>query len=156
MEFDISKIPILARREIEARIAGPLINAYIEVLGRDKGLEVASKVITQLARQSGADLAKAQGGNTIAHLVKGQGQWSAGGAIKREVLDITETTYNYNVVRCQYAEMYRRLGLADLGSVLSCARDRAMFEGFNPKLKLTRTQTIMEGADYCDFRLTLE
>jgi predicted hydrocarbon binding protein len=26
-----------------------------------------------------------------------------------------------------------------------------MVEAFNPEIKLTRTQTIMEGADYCDF-----
>jgi hypothetical protein len=31
-----------------------------------------------------------------------------------------------------------------------------MVEGFNPKIKLERTQTIMEGADHCDFRYTLE
>jgi hypothetical protein len=31
-----------------------------------------------------------------------------------------------------------------------------MVEGFNPKIKLERTQTIMEGSDHCDFRYTLE
>jgi hypothetical protein len=34
-------------------------------------------------------------------------------------------------------------------------RDFALVEGFNPKINLTRTQTIMEGADYCDFRFTM-
>jgi hypothetical protein len=29
-------------------------------------------------------------------------------------------------------------------------------KGFNPKIKFKRTQTIMEGAPYCDFRYTLE
>lgn len=28
----------------------------------------------------------------------------------------------------------------------------SMIEGFNPKITLTRTQTIMEGATHCDFR----
>jgi len=27
-----------------------------------------------------------------------------------------------------------------------------MIEGFNQDLKLTRTQTVMEGATHCDFR----
>ncbi len=48
--------------------------------------------------------------------------------------------------------MYRALGLADLGGSLSCLRDYALIEGFNPDVTLTRTRTIMEGASHCDFR----
>ncbi|MBE0609625.1 MAG: L-2-amino-thiazoline-4-carboxylic acid hydrolase, partial [Dehalococcoidia bacterium] len=40
----------------------------------------------------------------------------------------------------------------DLGFLLSCNRDFAMFEGLAPDMEFTRTQTRMEGADYCDFR----
>jgi hypothetical protein len=59
------------------------------------------------------------------------------------------------VTRCRYAEMYRELGMADLGRVLSCNRDGAFCMGFNPAIQLTRTQTIMEGAACCDFRYAL-
>jgi hypothetical protein len=48
--------------------------------------------------------------------------------------------------------MYRELGIARLGPILSCARDFALIEGFNPQICLTRTQTLMEGAPCCDFR----
>ena len=37
---------------------------------------------------------------------------------------------------------------------MHCNRDHAMIEGLNPDLKLTRTQTVMEGASHCDFRFT--
>ena len=33
-----------------------------------------------------------------------------------------------------------------------CNRDFAMVEGFNRRVGLTRSQTIMEGAAHCDFR----
>jgi hypothetical protein len=148
-------MPTLLRREIEARIAGPLLEAFMEEFGREKTLAVASRVIERLAREAGAQLAKACGGNTLAHLAQGPSLSAAGGALEKQALELSETTYNYNVVRCKYADMYRELGLADLGLVLSCGRDFAMFAGFNPKLKLRRSQTIMEGADYCDFRLSL-
>jgi hypothetical protein len=36
--------------------------------------------------------------------------------------------------------------------VLSCNRDAALIDGFNPAVTLTRTQTIMQGASCCDFR----
>ena len=42
--------------------------------------------------------------------------------------------------------------IAELGDVLSCQRDAALIEGFNPDVTLTRTQTIMQGASHCDFR----
>jgi hypothetical protein len=51
--------------------------------------------------------------------------------------------------------MYRALGLADLGASLSCQRDYALVQGFNSEIELTRTQTIMEGAPFCDFRFRL-
>jgi len=153
---DVNDIPIYTRREIEASIAGPLILAFMEKFGEEETLQVVSEVIEKLATESGATLARKVGGNSIADLRRGQAQWSAGGANERQVLEVSENIYNYNIVRCKYADMYRRLGLADLGFVLSCKRDGAMFRGFNPRLKMERTQTIMEGADYCDFRLTLE
>ena len=43
----------------------------------------------------------------------------------------------------------------DLGHLLSCGRDYALVQGFNPDITFKRTQTIMEGADFCDFRFSL-
>jgi hypothetical protein len=48
--------------------------------------------------------------------------------------------------------MYRALGVPELGALLSCNRDFALIQGFNPDVELRRTQTIMEGAPHCDFR----
>jgi hypothetical protein len=42
-----------------------------------------------------------------------------------------------------------------VGALLSCNRDFSLVEGFNPAVKLTRTQTVMEGASHCDFRFEL-
>ena len=61
---------------------------------------------------------------------------------------------DFNVERCRYAEMYRELGISELGAVLSCNRDYAMVEGFAPEATLERTQTILSGASHCDFRYT--
>ena len=36
--------------------------------------------------------------------------------------------------------------------LLICTADFAVAEGFGPDVKLTRTQTIMQGAPHCDFR----
>ena len=73
-------------------------------------------------------------------------------ALEIEVLAQDAEQFSFNVKRCRYAEMYRALGIPELGAVLSCNRDYSLIEGFNEEVELTRTQTLMEGADYCDFR----
>ena len=154
--MDINDVPILVRREIEARMAGPLIEAFIAEFGREKTVAIASEVILKLAEESGQQLAERCGGNSLDHLSKGTGQWSAGGALKREILEKTDSAYNYNIVTCKYANMYKELGLEELGFIFSCGRDGKMFGGFNRNIKFERTQTIMQGAEYCDFRLSLD
>lgn len=152
----IDDIPILLRREIEARIAGPLIKAFSEAFGRAETERVASRVILELAEESGEALAQRCGGNSLSHLAEGTGQWSAGGALERDVIEQNDTEYNYNIVRCKYAEMYKSLGMADMGFLFSCGRDGKMFGGFNRDIEFKRTQTIMQGAPHCDFRLALK
>jgi hypothetical protein len=152
----LNEIGVLKRREIEARILAPLINAFAAEIGRERVIEIAKRVVVDIARQQGRGLADQVGGNSLSHFVSGKDPWVKGDALQIEVLESTQTTYHFNVTRCRYAEMYRALGIPELGSVLSCGRDYALGEGFNPGLKLTRTQTIMEGAPFCDFRYRME
>ena len=156
MSEDISKVGMLVRREIEARIATPLIMAFVEELGREKALEIAGKVIESLSRESGSQLAKFVGGNGMEDFSKGLPLWSQDGALEFEVLETSKTKLSMDITTCRYAEMYKRLGMEEFGYLLSCNRDFATVEGFNPNIKLTRTQTIMEGADFCDFRFEMK
>ncbi|MBK9343276.1 MAG: L-2-amino-thiazoline-4-carboxylic acid hydrolase [Dehalococcoidia bacterium] len=65
-----------------------------------------------------------------------------------------DARFGFNVTRCKFMEMYEELGARDLGYLLSCNRDFAMFEGMAPDVSFERTQTRMEGAPFCDFRYT--
>jgi predicted hydrocarbon binding protein len=146
------RLPLLEQREIEARIVGPLIRAFARELGEPRTLEIVRQVIVELARQAGAELARSLGDEGLESFAGTLGRWCENDALEIEMLEKTPQRLSFNVVRCRYAEMYRSLGLADLGSSLSCQRDFALSEGFNPEIQLTRTQTLMEGAAYCDFR----
>ncbi len=155
MGADQSEIGMLAQREIEARIAGPLIKAFMAEIGEERALEIAQEVIVSLAKESGEMLRELAGGGSLEDFAKGMARWSKDDAVTSDLLEVTPDKISMNTTRCRYAEMYRELGMADLGFALSCARDFALVEGFNPKIKLERTQTIMEGAEHCDFRFTL-
>ena len=156
MSDAVNRIPILVRREIEALLAVPLIEGFIEEFGRERTLDIAGKVIRDLALESGRLLARISGGNSMEDLAKGIPLFSQGGAQEVDVLEAGPTKISMNVTKCRYAEMYKEHGMEEFGYLLSCGRDFALIEGFNPEIKLTRTQTIMEGADYCDFRFTTE
>src|SRR5271165_191274 len=152
MNIEAPKLPLLQQREIEARIVGPLMRAFAAELGQERTLAILRQVIGELARQSGADLARSLGEQTLEAFSRTLTRWQEDGALEIELIEQSAERLSFNVVRCRYAEMYRALGLSDLGATLSCQRDFALAEGFNPEIKLERTQTLMEGASCCDFR----
>ena len=149
-------VSLLRQREIEARIVGPLYRAFAEEIGEERTRKIIARVILDLAKDSGWAAAERVGGNDIAKLAEAKERWQEGQALSLEVIRRDEHALDFNVTRCRYAEMYRALGLEHLGRLLSCNRDAAMIEGFNPAIKLTRTQTLMEGASHCDFRFRVE
>lgn len=145
-------LTLLQQREIEARIVGPLIRAFVGELGQERALELVRSTISELARQGGADLAERLGTSTLEAFAQGLDRWREGGALEIQMLEQSPGALDFDVTRCRYAEMYRALGMADLGASLSCQRDFALIQGFNPTIELTRTQTLMEGASHCNFR----
>jgi hypothetical protein len=142
----------LQQREIEAGVIAPLVRAFAAEVGEQRAKEILAGVVRELARQAGCAAAAAVGGNDLPHFKQAVEAWKAAGALELDVIRDDAEAFEFNVTRCRYAEMYRRLGLADLGPILSCGRDGAMVEGFNPAIEFRRTQTLMEGAAYCDFR----
>ena len=150
----LNEVGVLKRREIEARIVAPLLERLAAEYGAGV-LDVARDVIVEVARQQGAALAAHVGGHTLPDFARSLGAWSADGALETQVVELSDSSFAFDVTRCRYAEMYRALGLEELGATLSCNRDGALIEGFNPDVELKRTQTIMSGASHCDFRFRM-
>lgn len=150
-----SAIGVLTRREVEARLMGPLIDALSRRFGPDEVLKVITQAIIRIGRNQGEQLAGSMGGRSLECFAQSLVYWTQDDALELTVLEKSETKFSFNVTRCRYAEMYRELGLQNLGATLSCNRDFALIKGFNPRISLARTQTIMEGAPFCDFRYTL-
>ncbi|SDB33458.1 L-2-amino-thiazoline-4-carboxylic acid hydrolase [Belnapia rosea] len=150
-------IGILEQRRIEAAFARGLYEEMAAELGAERARAILSRAIVRLAKESAAAMAaESPEGPSLDHFIALQERWTRDDALRIEVVDRTETSYGFNVTRCRYSEMYRQMGLAELGAVLSCNRDGAFCEGYDPRLKLTRTQTLMGGATHCDFRYEVE
>ena len=148
----LNSIGVLKRREIEARILAPFVEALGAEFGRERVVEILRQTIINVARQQGAALAGQVGDNSLGNFRAATEAWKKDDALQLEVLEQSDDRYSFNVTRCRYAEMYRALGIPELGAVLSCNRDYSLIEGYNPNVELTRTQTLMQGASHCDFR----
>jgi L-2-amino-thiazoline-4-carboxylic acid hydrolase len=144
---------ILARRRIEAEIIKPIY----EILKRDFGTERAQAVIGEAVRGAAIDAGKQfatqePNGTSVASFVALQVLWEKDDALDVEVKQFDAGRYDYDVTRCRYAEMYHAMGLGEIGHLLSCARDSHFITGYDPRIHLTRTSTLMQGGSRCDFR----
>lgn len=146
------QIGVLTRREVEARILAPIIEALGERFGREEVITVVKDAIIAIAQEQGGALAQTMGGCGSAEFLDSLQYWTKDDALQIELLHQTDEVLDFNVKRCRYAELYTALGIPELGAVFSCNRDYALIDGFNEEATLTRTQTIMEGATHCDFR----
>ena len=149
-----TRLGVLARREVEARILAPIISALGDEFGREKVVDVVRDTIIRIAQEQGDDLAQTMGGNGSQSFLDSLQYWTKDEALTIDVLEHNDEKLSFNVTRCRYAELYKSLGIPELGAVLSCNRDFALIDGFNKNASLTRTQTIMEGATHCNFRYT--
>jgi regulator of protease activity HflC (stomatin/prohibitin superfamily) len=148
-----NELGILARRKIEAAIIAPIYDELRRAIGEDEARNILRRALRRAAIEAGTEFASRAEGEADLESFKGiLPLWTKDDALTIEVIDDAPGVFDFNVKRCRYAEAYRAMGLGDIGDILSCNRDGAFCEGYDPRIKLTRTQTIMGGASHCDFR----
>ena len=146
--------PTLAKRRLQAQVIGPIYGEMVAESGEEKAAAILDAAIRKAAVAEGESFAaKAPGGKTsMADFIKLYELWTHDGALEIEVLEASETTFNFDVTRCKYAESYREMGLGQIGHLLSCNRDGTSCEGYDRNITLDRQHTIMMGAPRCTFR----
>jgi L-2-amino-thiazoline-4-carboxylic acid hydrolase len=147
------QIGVLARRRIEAQIIKPIYDIMVREFGEQKAGAILGEAISAAAVREGKEFAAREpGGADIESFARLQHLWEKDNALETEVLAADATTFDYDVKRCGYAEMYHEMGLGGIGHLLSCNRDAEFIVGYDDRVELTRTTTIMKGGRCCDFR----
>ena len=151
---DITDIPVLVKRTLQAQVIGPIHAEMVAQLGREKADAILDAAIKKAAIAEGQSFAaKAPGGQTsLAHFQKLYELWTKGGALEIELLKSTGAEFNFDVTRCRYAETYKEMGLGHIGQLMSCNRDGTFCQGYDSNIELERKHTIMGGAPRCTFR----
>lgn len=148
---------MLERRRLEAKLLAHVYATICESHGKAAAETIIGESVRRAAIEQGAEMAAALDGKTsLETFVAAQELWTRGKALEVDVEEASSERFAFKVTRCEYARMYREMGLGHIGHLLSCQRDGTFCEGYDPKLKLKRTQTIMQGAPHCDFEYTYE
>jgi len=146
-------VPVIEQAKIQARVLVPLVKALQAELGEERANALVRGALGDIYRRLGEKWWRAKKANDLgANMASAFAAFAAGDALDYRVREQSQDTFEIDVTGCRYAQFYKELGVPELGFLLVCSSDFPFAEGFGPDIKLTRTQTIMQGAKHCDFR----
>ena len=146
-------VSILQQAKIQAQVLVPLLKAMQAELGEEQANAIVRKALRDLYRHYGEEFWRTKNEENLGKtMASAFATFARDDALYSEVKEQSQDAFDIDVRRCRYAEFYNALGEPELGFLMVCSADYDMAEGFGPEIKLTRTQTIMQGASHCDFR----
>jgi hypothetical protein len=146
-------ISVIQQARIQAQVLVPLVKALQAELGEERANALVRNALGDLYRSFGEKFWQAKQERNLGKLMSSAFKtYSRDDALDYTVVEQSEDAFAIDVTGCRYAEFYKALGEPELGFLLVCTADFPTAEGFGPDIKLTRTQTIMQGASHCDFR----
>ena len=145
-------IPVIEQAKIQAQVLVPLIKALQAELGEERANALVRKALGDVYRRLGEQWRAKDSRHVGENMALAFASFAKGDAVDYSVRAQSQDTYEIDVTGCRYAQFYKELGEPELGFLLVCSLDFPFAEGFGADIKLTRTQTIMEGASHCDFR----
>ena len=150
-------IPLIERVKIQAQVLVPLVRTLQAELGEERANAVVRKALAALYRSFGETWWRAQQAAGLGdRMARAFEAFAAAGALDTDVVRQAPDAFDVDVTRCAYAEFYKAIGAPDLGFLLTCSADFDLADGYGAPVRLTRTQTIMQGANRCDFRYALD
>ena len=149
-------IPLIEQVKIQAQALVPLVRRLQAELGEENANALVREALGEQYRKYGEKWWRAQGGGDLGEkMASAFRMFAAGDALDYEVLRKGPDAFEVNVTRCRYAEFYKAIGAPELGFLLTCSADYSLAEGYDG-VRLTRTQTVMQGGSHCDFRYALK
>ena len=146
-------IPVIEQAKIQAEVLVPLVKALQAELGKERANALVRKALGDVYRRLGEQWWQAKESTHVGeNMALAFASFAEGDAVEYSVRAQSQDTYEIDVTGCRYAQFYGELGEPELGFLLVCSSDFPFAEGFGADIKLTLTQTIMQGASHCDFR----
>jgi hypothetical protein len=140
---------LLQRVKAQAEVLIPLRRTLETELGPERAHSILRETLSEYYRSMARTFVEESGGDRMAAFMRFAEVSTAGGAIEMEARESPPGRMDLDVVRCDYAKFFQALGEPELGFLLVCSGDFPVAETLG--IGLERSQTIMQGADHCDF-----
>ncbi|MFC2120379.1 L-2-amino-thiazoline-4-carboxylic acid hydrolase [Bacteroidota bacterium] len=151
-KFSMKELQIFATRQS--------VNFYkhlIEEHGEEKVLEMIKDFTTKRMIARGKEDAKRNSNDSFKSYVAMFKDPRMLSSLSMEVIEDTDTVYEIKVTECMSHEVFKALDFdGKFGFACVCEGDYPWAESYNPKIKLKRDKTLMEGHDCCNHRYYLE
>ncbi len=137
----------------------PCMKSLADEIGRDKFIEMLKRVTSERVEKSVKKSKENLPENDFAAFIslsKKRKNRFVQHVLTDEVLEETDTFIRTKITECLWAKTFREEDASDIGYAAICYPDFAMTSAFNPKIKLIRPTTLMQGDDCCDFRYVWE
>ncbi|HWE21707.1 MAG TPA: L-2-amino-thiazoline-4-carboxylic acid hydrolase [Hyphomicrobiaceae bacterium] len=146
-------IPVIQQVKIQAQVLVPLVKALQQELGEQRANALVRRALGDVYRRFGEEFWRTKNEKDLGkNMASAFAAFARDDALEYQLRAQSPDAFAIDVTRCRYAEFYKELDEPELGFLLVCSADFRMAEGFGPDIRLTRTQTIMQGASHCDFR----
>jgi len=128
-----------------------IMRRFSEYLGRENLIEMIKRAVDENNETSAPDNPE----HTLTKYIE-YGNDAFKNMMTWEVIEQTDRVYEMKVTECLWAKIFQDSDAADIGYATICYSDFSAARAYHSKLKLERTQTIIQGHDCCNHRWTWE
>ena len=130
----------------------PLFKTIKEFLGAETTMDILKKASYENNRRLGARLAERSGTNDLSAFSlpfrNPDNMLNRTNII--EIVRDEESTFELRITACLAERVFREENACDIGFAAVCSADYALPMAFNPKLRLIRDRTLMQGHACCN------
>jgi hypothetical protein len=136
----------------------PLMLVLAQAGGREKFVEILKKGASEAASRGVQNAVKSLPKRDLAAfaspLKNPDHFWK--NVLTFSIVEDSPKAFEVKVTECLWAKTFRGMNAADIGFATVCFPDYATAVSFNPKLKMIRSKTLMQGHDCCNHRYVME
>lgn len=157
-KFDKDSGEKLTNRQLMAMTYSEVIRlarVFEKEVGKEKAIECIKKATADRMTEFGKRQAERMPNNSFDTWVN---QFRSGyeNELTMDIVEDTEKAFELKVTECIWADTFLRAKAGDIGFAWVCYGDYAWPRGFNPKIKMIRDKTLMQGDSCCNHRYVLE
>jgi len=128
-----------------------IVKAFSKQFGKDKVIELIKKHDAENMLKYGQSQAKKSPDNnfqTYVSMFRNNPYYDK--TLTMEIVEDTEKAFEIKVTECIWATTFLQANAGEFGYAAICFGDYAWAEGFNPKIRMVRDKTLMQGDEYCN------